>query len=90
LVLIATIIGFLDVACWLCLCAMSLLAPAPDPTVQGFGFASAWWITALYLVFGLPGLGLAWFSRAPRSALGLVLAFPAAFIVVYVALTIAF
>lgn len=86
--IVAVIVGSLDVAGWLGLSFMALMSAATDPTVKGFGVSSAWWITALFLVTGAPGLALASVGRAPRPALVMAGAFPVAFMVVYGVLSI--
>lgn len=82
------IVGALDVAGWLALSLMALMSEATDPTVKGFGVSSAWWITALFLVTGAPGLALASMGRMPRRALSLAGAFPVGFMVIYGVLSI--
>ena len=68
---------------------MSFLS-ASDPATKGLDSAFGWVATGLFAITGVPGLVLAGLGRAPRTALTLALAFPAGFILLFSAATIAF
>jgi len=87
---IATIvIGLLDAAAWIVLAFMTFLSGS-DPATKGLDIGAGLVVTVLFLVTGVPGLVLASIGRAPRTALTLALAFPAVFVLLFVAVVIAF
>jgi hypothetical protein len=73
---------------WICLVLYAFFSPG-NATAQPLGIALGWVITLLYAATGLPGLVLAALDRAPRLALGLAIAFPVLFMLLYGALAIA-
>jgi len=82
-------IGILDAlgwaaAAWICFHSDS------DKATIGFDFAAGVIVSGLFLVTGAPSLVLSCLGRARRVALALGLAFPAAFVVLFVAAVIAF
>ena len=74
---------------WLFLAQLLFLSTS-DPATKGFDTAFGWAVTLLFGVTALPGLLLAARARRPRTALLLVIAFPAAFTLLFAALVIAF
>ena len=87
---IATIVGGLDVVGWLTLSALALISADTDPATRGFGFSSAWIISALFVLTAVPSLLLSWRGGKGRLALILAGAFPLGFMLIYGGLTIAF
>jgi hypothetical protein len=86
---LATIlIGVIDTAAWIVLAFLTLTGS--DPATKGLDAAASAVVTALFLVTGLPALILAVVGRAPKTALTLALAFPAIFVVLFVAVVIVF
>lgn len=83
------IIGVLDTTVWLAV-AVSMFLSTSDPATRGLDTMAGILVTALYLLTGLPALLLAWHGAKPRLALGLAIAFPAAFVMLFVAAMIAF
>ncbi|HEV8552284.1 MAG TPA: hypothetical protein VGR65_02710 [Casimicrobiaceae bacterium] len=61
-----------------------------DAATKGLDEGAGLIVTALFFVTGAPALALAVLCRAPKTALTLALAFPAAFAVLFVAAVIAF
>ncbi len=55
-----------------------------DPATKGLDTLAGFAVAVLFLLTGLPALALSWYRRAPRLALTLALAFPAAFLVLLV------
>ena len=82
------VIAVLDAIGW-GLAAFNLLITDGDPATRGLDQAGGYAITILFVLTGLPALVLAGMNRAPRLSLGLALAFPAAFLVLLVAVAIA-
>ncbi len=70
--------------------ALSLFGSGSDPATKGLDKVGGWVVILLILATGAPGLALALARRAPKSALALTLAFPAGFVLVYIAVAIAF
>jgi hypothetical protein len=87
---IATIIiGLLDaLAC--IVVAIACFDSGSDPATIGFDYAAGVIVSGLFVVSGLPALILVSMRRAPRTALTLALAFPAIFVVLFVATIIVF
>jgi hypothetical protein len=85
----AIVIGLLDAAVWVVLAFMTLLSGS-DPATKGLDIGAGAIVTALFLATSAPALVLAWVGRAPRTALVLALAFPVAFVLLFVAVVIAF
>jgi hypothetical protein len=83
------IISLLDLAAWIFNCSVTFLSGS-DQATKGLDNAAGLAVTALYLVTGAPALVLVLKGRAPKTALALALAFPAAFAVLFIALVIAF
>jgi hypothetical protein len=87
---IATIvIGLLDAA-GCAVVAVGSYTSGSDPATIGFDYAAGVIVTGLFLVTGLPALILAYLRRAPRTALALALAFPAIFVLLFMAAVILF
>jgi hypothetical protein len=70
--------------------AFAFFGSGSDPATKGFDVAGGWVVILLLLVTGAPGLALALARRAPNTALALVLGFPVGFILVFIAVVIAF
>lgn len=77
-------IAVLDAIGW-GLAAFNLLMTDGDPATRGLDQLGGYSITILFVLTGLPALTLILTNRAPRAALALALAFPAAFLVLLVA-----
>jgi hypothetical protein len=87
---VATIIvGLLD-ALGSAVVAIGSYNSGSDPATIGFDYAAGYVVTALFFVTGLPALVLVLMRRAPKAALVLALAFPALFVVLFVATAIIF
>ena len=87
---IATIvIGLLDAAGCVAV-AVGTFNSGSDPATIGFDYAAGVIVTGLFLVSGLPALVMAYLRRAPRTALALALAFPAIFVLLFIAAVIIF
>ena len=82
-------IGILDCLGWAA-AALAMFNSGSDPATKGFDIAAGWVVTLLLLATGVPALIFAYLGRAPRTALTLALAFPAVFLVLFVAVAIAF
>jgi hypothetical protein len=82
------IIGLLDAAATAAIAVNCYYSTSDNATI-GFDYAAGVIVTALFALTGLPGLALAT-KRTPRTALGLALAFPAMFVLLFVAVVIAF
>jgi hypothetical protein len=83
------VVGFLDaLAC--AATAVACFDSDSDPATVGFDYAAGVIVTTLFLITGVPGLILVFIGRAPRAALALALAFPAVFVVLFVAAAIIF
>jgi hypothetical protein len=61
-----------------------------DPATAGLDSAEGISATILFAATSLPAFGLALARRAPRSALGLAIAFPAVFAALFIAAVIYF
>jgi hypothetical protein len=61
-----------------------------DPATIGFDYAAGVIVGGLFLVTGFPAFVMAYLRRAPRTALALALAFPAIFLVLFVAAVVVF
>ena len=83
------VIGVVDAAVW-ALCAVAAITSTSDHATIGLDQAAGWAVTILFLVTGAPGLALGLMRRARRTALALVLAFPAAFVVLFAAAVVVF
>ena len=81
------VIAVLDAMGW-GLAAFNLLITDFDPATRGLDQLGGYAITILFVLTGLPALVLALLKRAPRLSLGLALAFPAAFLVLVVAIAL--
>ena len=84
----AILIGCLDclAAAWLA----GIYFKGSDPATGGFDIAAAWITVLLVVLTAVPALGLSVAGRAPRTALGFALGFPAGFILLFAATAIAF
>lgn len=87
--IVTLIVGMLDAAIWLAVAAATFLSQS-DPATKGLDMTAGILVTALFLLTGLPALLLAWRAAKPRLALGLALAFPATFIILFAGAMIAF
>jgi hypothetical protein len=83
------VIGLLD-ALGCAVIAVATYNSGSDPATIGFDYAAGVIVTGLFAVTGLPALVLAFLRRAPKTALTLALAFPAVFVVLFVAAVIVF
>jgi hypothetical protein len=83
------IIGILD-ALAAALIAVAAYYSGSDPATIGFDHAAGVAAIGLFVVTGLPALIVATSRRAPKTALSLVLAFPAAIVLLFVAAVILF
>ncbi len=87
---IATVIvGVLDTLLWLVV-AISMFFSLSDPATKGLDVMACILVSALFLLTGLPALLLAWRDTMPRLAFALAIAFPAAFVLLFVAAIVAF
>lgn len=87
---IATVIvGVLDTLLWLVV-AISMFFSLSDPATKGLDVMAGILVSALFLLTGLPALLLAWRDTMPRLAFALAIAFPAAFVLLFVAAMVAF
>jgi hypothetical protein len=87
--IVTIVIGLLDAA-GCAVVAVATYNSGSDPATIGFDYAAGAIVAALFAVTGLPALILAIWRRAPRAALSLALAFPAVFVVLYVAAVVVF
>jgi hypothetical protein len=71
-------------------CAVATYNSGSDHATIGFDYAAGAIVTGLFAVTGLPALVIAFLRRAPKTALALALAFPAVFVVLFVAAVIVF
>lgn len=83
------IIGMLDTVLWL-VAALAMFFSGSDPATKGLDTNAGMVVTALFLLTGLPALLLAWHAQKLRLALALAIAFPAAFVLVFIGAAIAF
>ena len=81
------IIALLDTAAFIFAVSVTVLSGS-DPATKGLDNAAGWAIVALFLATAAPALVLLWRGRAPRAALALALAFPAA-ILAFIAVIVA-
>jgi uncharacterized membrane protein len=85
----AIVLGAADCAVALAI-AIALFGSGSDPATKGFDAAAGWLVVLLLVATGAPGFTLALLSRAPKSALTLVLGFPVGFVLFYIVAVIAF
>jgi hypothetical protein len=85
----AIVIGLLD-ALAAGTAAVASYNSGSDPATIGFDHAAGAIVAGLFVLTGLPALLLAFFGRAPRTALALALAFPGLFVVLFAATVIVF
>jgi hypothetical protein len=83
------IVCLVDAAVWVFV-AFATFISGSDAATKGLDEGAGLIVTALFLVTGAPALALVLLGRAPKTALTLALAFPAAFAVLFVAAVIAF
>jgi hypothetical protein len=74
------VIALLDALAGIALAAVYLNSASDQATI-GFDHAAGVVVVGLFVLTGLPALVLAVLGRAPKTALGLALAFPTAFVV---------
>jgi hypothetical protein len=86
---VTIVIGLLD-ALGCAVVAVASYNSGSDPATIGFDYAAGVIVTGLFAVTGLPALIIAFLRRAPRTALALALAFPAVFVLLFVATVIVF
>jgi hypothetical protein len=87
---IATIlISILDAAMAVFI-AVLMFKSESDPATLGLDVAAGWTVTILCLLTAVPAFVLALTKKWPKTALALALAFPAAFVVLFVAVVIYF
>jgi hypothetical protein len=86
---VTIVIGLLD-ALGCAVVAVASYNSGSDPATIGFDYAAGVIVTGLFAVTGLPALIIASLRRAPRTALALALAFPAVFVLLFVATVIVF
>ena len=82
-------LSFLDAAASVVV-AVASYTSGSDPATVGFDYAAGVIVGVLFLLTGLPALILSYCKRAPRTALILALAFPAAFAVLFLATVVIF
>jgi hypothetical protein len=85
----AMIIGGLDAAAWLLVCAGTFFSQS-DPATKGLDNFAGLIVTGLFLVTVAPALLLAWRNRVPRLALALAIGFPAAFAALFIVAVVVF
>jgi len=83
------IIGVLDAVVWLVVAA-GMFFSTSDPATRGLDSMAGILVTALFLLTGLPALLLAWRGARPGLALALAVAFPATFVILFVAAMVTF
>jgi len=83
------IVCIVDAVVWIFV-AFATFMSGSDAATKGLDEGAGLIVTALFLVTGAPSLALVLLGRAPKTALTLALAFPAAFVVLFVAAVIAF
>ena len=74
------VIALLDALACIALAAVYLNSDSDQATI-GLDHAAGVVVAGLFVITGLPALVLAVLGRAPKTALGLALAFPTAFVV---------
>jgi hypothetical protein len=72
------------------LVAVATYNSGSDHATIDFDYAAGVIVTGLFAFTGLPALVIAFLRRAPKTALALALAFPAVFVVLFVAAVIVF
>lgn len=77
------IIAALDTAAALAVSGAMMLSQS-DPATKALDTFAGVAVAVVFLLTGVPALALTWYRRAPRLALTLALAFPAAFVVLLV------
>ena len=82
-------VGVLDAVAWAA-ATLAFFRSGSDQATIGFDIVAGWLVTILFAVTGVPALILAYAGRARRTALTLALAFPAAFVLLFIAAVIAF
>jgi hypothetical protein len=82
-------IGVLDALGWAAV-AWTCFESYSDKATIGFDFAAGMIVTGLFLVTVVPSLILSCLGRAAKTALALGLAFPAIFVVLFIAAVIEF
>jgi hypothetical protein len=85
----AIVVAALDCIAWLGVAAATF-ASGSDQATKGLDNVAGWLVTALLVVTAVPALVLVYRRRAPRAALALALAFPATFVVLFVAAVVSF
>jgi len=83
------IIGLLD-ALGCVVVAVATYNSGSDHATIGLDYAAGVIVTGLFVVTGLPALVIASLRGAPKTALALALAFPAVFVVLFVAAVVVF
>jgi hypothetical protein len=83
------IVCLLDAAGW-ALIAFTTFNSGSDPATKGLDEAAGYIVTVLFLITAVPAVALISFRRAPKTALILALAFPAAFAALFITAIIAF
>jgi hypothetical protein len=83
----AFIVGGLDAAGWLLVCAVTFFSQS-DPATKGLDTFAGLAVSVVFLLTGVPALTLAWCNRAPRLALAL--AFPTGFVLLFAVAVAAF
>lgn len=81
--------ALLDSAAWL-LAVFATFFSGSDAATKGLDNGAGIAVTLLFLVTAVPSLFLLYRKRAPRAALTFALAFPAAFVLLFLAVVIAF
>ena len=83
------IVCVVDAIAW-AFVAIATFMSGSDAATKGLDEGAGLVVTALFLVTGAPALALALLGRAPATALTLALAFPIAFVALFVAALMAF
>ncbi len=83
----ALVVGALDCAAF-AVAAIAMFGSGSDAATKGLDIATGLALIGLLAVTAVPALTLVYRRRAPRTALALALAFPAAFIILFVAVVI--
>ena len=84
----ALIVAALDTVGWT-LVAVNTFLSQSDPATKGLDQAAGYAVTLLLVLIVAPALIFAWRQRSTRLSLTLVLAFPAVFALLFVAVVIA-
>ena len=79
----------LNVGAWI-LVAFATFMSGSDQATKGLDEAAGYIVTGLFLVTDTPALALSFFGCAPKAAFILALAFPAGFLILFVAAIAAF